>query len=59
MMVVPVLMTSCQVSLYLNISPVTIQTTITATANANVLGRPQKCAAPFAKPVYQFALRMR
>jgi hypothetical protein len=42
MIVVPVFMTSCQVSLNAKIGPVTIQAAMTATANAKVLGLPQK-----------------
>ena len=53
MMVVPVLMTSCHVSLNPKSGPVAIQTTMTATARAKVRGRPQKCEAAFAKPEYQ------
>ena len=39
-MVVPVLMTSCQVSLKPKIGPVTAQTTMMATQAANVMGLP-------------------
>jgi hypothetical protein len=39
-MVVPVLMTSCQVSLYRKNGPVISQASITATAPAKVRGRP-------------------
>jgi hypothetical protein len=52
MMVVPVLITSCQVSLNLKNGPVTSQTTITATASVKVLGRPQKWDANLAKLEY-------
>src|SRR5258706_4188196 len=54
--VVPVLMTNCHVSLKLNIGPVIIHAAMTPTARTNTLGRPQKCAAAFAKLVYQAAL---
>lgn len=50
MMVVPVLITNCQVSLNLNSGPVMIHTAITPTANANVRGRPQNREADLAKP---------
>jgi hypothetical protein len=59
MIVVPVLITSCHVSLNPNNGPVTTQTTMTATASVKTLGLPQKCAAAFAKLEYQAALRMR
>ena len=58
MIVVPVLMTNCQVSLKPNIGPVTIHTAITPTARVNTLRRPQKWAAAFAKREYHEALRM-
>jgi len=38
--VVPVLITSCQVSLKSKSGPVTTQATITRTASVNVAGRP-------------------
>ena len=57
--VVPVLMTNCQVSLKWNSGPVTIQTAMTQTARTNTLGRPQKCAAAFANLEYQAVLRIR
>lgn len=59
MIVVPVLMTNCHVSLKPNRGPVTTQTTMMATANVNTRGRPQKCAADFAKREYQEGLRIR
>ena len=49
MIVVPVLITNCQVSLKPNSGPVTIQTAITATASTKTRGRPQKWAAALAK----------
>jgi len=58
MIVVPVFMTSCQVSLNENIGPVTIHIAMIATASVKVLGRPQKCEADFAKPEYQLAVGM-
>ena len=59
MIVVPVFMTSCHVSLNENIGPVTIHTPITATASVKVFGRPQNRDADFANPEYQVAVRMR
>ncbi len=53
MMVVPVFITNCHVSLNLKIGPVMIHNNITATAKVNVLGRPQKCEVAFAKFEYQ------
>lgn len=53
MMVVPVLITSCQVSLKAKSGPVTTQTTMMATARVNTRGRPQKCAAALANREYQ------
>jgi hypothetical protein len=41
-MVVPVLITSCHVSLKPNTGPVTLQTMITVTARKNVSGRPER-----------------
>jgi hypothetical protein len=58
MIVVPVLMTSCHVSLKPKIGPVMIQIAMIATASAKVLGRPQKCDADLAKPEYQVVLCM-
>jgi len=58
MMVVPVLITSCHVSLKRKMGPVIIHTAITATASTKVRGRPQKCAADFANPEYHVAVRM-
>src|SRR5689334_7544905 len=49
MMVVPVLITSCQVSLYLKNGPLTSQTRISATEIKNVVGRPLTQAIPRAK----------
>jgi len=57
MIVVPVFMTSCQVSLNAKTGPVTTQAAITAMANAKVLGLPQKCDADFANPEYHVAVR--
>ncbi|MNG31950.1 hypothetical protein D3C84_1178490 [compost metagenome] len=53
MMVVPVLITSCQVSLKPKSGPLTIQASTTATATAKTGGRPEKRAAALAKRVYQ------
>lgn len=53
MMVVPVFITNCHVSLNLKIGPVMIHSNITATAKVNVLGRPQKREVAFAKLAYQ------
>src|SRR6202035_2862492 len=47
--VVPVLMTSCQVSLKLKIGPVTAQVTTTAVARKKMAGFPQKSEAWRAK----------
>ena len=58
MIVVPVLMTNCHVSLKPKIGPVTTQTKMMPTAIANTRGRPQKCAAAFAKREYQLDVRM-
>src|SRR6188474_3534990 len=58
MIVVPVLITSCHVSLKPKIGPVTSQTTMMATANVNTRGRPQKWAAAFANPEYQAVVRI-
>ncbi len=52
-MVVPVLMTSCQVSLKSNSGPVTIQARITIAARAKVSGRPVIREVHFAKRVNQ------
>jgi hypothetical protein len=49
MIVVPVLITSCQVSLKPKIGPVTIQTRITPAASAKVFGRPQTRDTDFAR----------
>ena len=49
-MVVPVLMTSCQVSLNAKSGPETAQTTITPMAMQNAAGRPVARDTPFAKP---------
>src|SRR5262245_14742873 len=60
-MVVPVLITSCHVSLNPNSGPVTAQTRIRATAMANVTGRPVTRAVHLAKrvnPEVDFAGRM-
>ena len=46
MMVVEVLMTSCQVSLKPKIGPVTAHATTIANAIRNVAGRPAACAIP-------------
>ena len=48
-MVVPVLITSCHVSLYPNKGPVAAQTITISTANANVVDEPETLAAPRAK----------
>jgi hypothetical protein len=48
-MVVPVLMTSCQVSLKWNIGPETIQAITTPNASRNAAGRPVNVAVFFAK----------
>jgi hypothetical protein len=48
MIVVPVLMTSCQVSLNPNIGPMTAQTKIIETAMINVTGLPVILAVDFA-----------
>ena len=56
MIVVPVLMTSCHVSLKPNIGPVSIQIAMTATASTKVLGRPQKCDADLANLEYQLVM---
>src|SRR5690606_31193137 len=51
MIVVPVLITSCQVSLKPNIGPDTAHPSTTSTAMMKVAGRPVARAAPFAKRV--------
>jgi hypothetical protein len=51
MMVVPVFMTSCQVSLNSNIGPVTAQAKIMITALAKVAGCPVACEVHLAKRV--------
>ena len=56
MIVVPVLMTNCQVSLKPNIGPVIIHAAMMQTASTNTLGRPQKCAATLANREYQAVL---
>src|SRR4051812_35009060 len=48
-MVVPVLITNCQVSLYLKIGPVTAQITIVANARRKAMGFPVQSAVAFAK----------
>ncbi|MFM2296549.1 MAG: hypothetical protein RL117_256 [Verrucomicrobiota bacterium] len=53
MMVVPVLITNCQVSLKENKGPVMTQVRMIATAKTNVRGRPQKRDAVLANPEYQ------
>jgi hypothetical protein len=52
MIVVPVLITSCQVSLKPKIGPVTIHTMITESARKNVLGLPLNRDAFFARREY-------
>src|SRR6187551_172396 len=56
MIVVPVLITNCHVSLKPKIGPVITHTAIMATAMVNTRGRPQKCAAAFANLEYQDVL---
>src|SRR5512132_537932 len=56
MMVVAVLITSCQVSLKSNRGPVTTQTTMTPTARVKVIGRPLARALTLVNCEYQ-ALR--
>ena len=51
MIVVPVFMTSCQVSLNSNIGPVTAQAKIMITALAKVAGCPVACEVHLAKRV--------
>src|SRR4030095_7210293 len=51
--VVPVLMASCQVSLYRKNGPVTSQASITATAPAKVRGRPASRAGALADRAHQ------
>ena len=58
MIVVPVLMTSCQVSLKPKIGPVIAHRTTMAAARANVDRRPESCAVFFANRVNQDVLRM-
>ena len=53
MMVVPVLITNCQVSLKLKIGPVATHTTMTAAANMNAEGLPVARAVFLAKLVNQ------
>jgi hypothetical protein len=53
MMVVPVLMTSCYVSLNPNIGPVTAHTRMTATATTNETGRPVMWAVHLVSRVNQ------
>ena len=48
---VPVLITSCQVSLKWKSGPVTIQTTMTVPASANAAGRPVARDVALAKAV--------
>ncbi len=50
-MVVPVLITSCQVSLQRKIGPVTAHTMTTVSASANETGCPVQCAVSFEKRV--------
>src|SRR5687767_3111069 len=56
MIVVAVLITSCQVSLKWKMGHVTSQATMTATASTKTRGRPQKCADAFANLEYQLML---
>jgi hypothetical protein len=58
MMVVPVLITSCQVLLNLNSGPVIAQTRTTPAASAKHNGRPVKREAALAMRVNQPSLRM-
>jgi len=58
MIVVPVLMINCQVSLKPNMGPVMIHTTISMTAEVNTRGRPEKWAVALAKWEYQLELRI-
>lgn len=51
MMVVLVLITSCQVSLKPNMGPVTAHTTMTSTARMNVAGRPVRVEVRLANRV--------
>jgi hypothetical protein len=51
MIVVPMLMTSCQVSLNLNIGPVLDQTKMMSTAVTKVVGCPAAREVPLAKLV--------
>ena len=50
MMVVPVLITNCQVSLKPNSGPVINHAAITATASKNVVGRPARREVALARP---------
>jgi hypothetical protein len=59
MMVVPVLITSCHVSLKPNSGPVNSQTTISPTAAANTKERPVARAVRFAKSAYQLFAAMK
>ena len=52
-MVVPVLITSCQVSLQWKRGPLIAQATTTVSASAKVAGRPVAYAVPLAKRVNQ------
>lgn len=56
MMVVPVLMTSCQVSLKPNSGRLISYTPMMPTANVKIGGRPQNCAVVLAKREYQAVL---
>src|SRR5262245_1301976 len=56
--VVPVLITSCHVSLKPKRGPLIAQIKITTTADVNTRGRPQNRDALFANAEYQLPLRM-
>ena len=58
MIVVPVFITNCHVSLNAKTGPVMIQVAITANARKKVLGFPQKRDAFFARLEYHEAERM-
>ena len=58
-MVVPVLITSCQVSLKPNSGPVTIHASTTSSASTKLNGLPAKREAALAKRVNQRLLAMR
>src|SRR5688500_11715839 len=53
MIVVPVLITSCHVSLNAKRGPLTAHTAMTATASVNAAGRPEARAVAFANRVNQ------